>query len=82
VVIRAFGRERFSLKDLPIHHSQHLIREGEDYADFELCIRLTADFKAYLASKGQWIIVLSPMQLVEDIKGIHRAALAAYGNFS
>lgn len=76
--LRAFGRERFSLKDLPIHHSQRLIAEREDYADFELHLRPTADFKAYLASRGQWLVVLSPQTLAEEIMQIHEEAINKY----
>jgi hypothetical protein len=76
--LRAFGRERFSLKDLPIHHSQRLIAERDDYADFELHLRPTADFKAYLASRGQWLIVLSPQSLADDVILIHQEAINRY----
>ena len=67
IKLRAFGRERFSLMDLPIHYSQKLVDVQKDYSDFELCLRPTADFNAYLASKGQWVIVLSPQHLAEEI---------------
>ena len=66
------------MKDLPIHHSQQLIAERVDYADFELHLRPTADFKAYLASRGQWLIVLSPQSLAEDIVQIHEEAINKY----
>lgn len=76
--LRAFGRERFSLMDLPIHHSQRLIVHQKDFADFELFLRPTADFKAYLMSKGQWLIVLSPPELAEEIIACHKESVAKY----
>ena len=76
--LRAFERERFSLKDLPIHHSQRLIAVRDDYADFELHLRPTADFKAYLTSRGQWLVVLSPQSLAEEIVQIHEEAINKY----
>lgn len=47
--LRAFGRERFAMQDLLVHHSQQLIAQGPDYCDFEVYLRPTADFKAFLA---------------------------------
>ena len=79
--LRAFGRERFSLMDLPIHHSQRLIDEQREYSDFEIRLRPTADFKAFLASKGEWLIVLQPTELAQSIRQIHSAAVAVYDNF-
>ena len=76
--LRAFGRERFSLQDLPIHHTQKLIAEGEDYCDFEVTLRPTSDFKAFLLSKAEWLIALSPRALAEEIVASHRAAASKY----
>ena len=76
--LRAFGRERFAMHDLPIHHSQKLISQGPDYFDFEVYLRPTADFRAFLASKGQWLVVLSPHSLSDEIVQIHREALKKY----
>jgi predicted DNA-binding transcriptional regulator YafY len=76
--LRAFGRERFALKDLPIHQSQHVVAETEEYVDFELQLKPTADFKAFLASKGQWLVVISPQSLEDDIVAIHQEAISKY----
>lgn len=76
--LRAFGRERYALQDLPIHHSQQLVNSGSDYTDFEVCLRPTADFKAYLASRGQWLIVMSPKWLAEEVVQIHREGIEKY----
>lgn len=76
--LRAFGRERYALQDLPIHHSQQLIAQGPDYCDFEVYLRPTADFKAFLASKGQWVVVLSPQSVAEEVIDIHQESIKAY----
>lgn len=78
--LRAFGRERYSMCDLPIHHSQMLIDEGDGYIDFEVYLRPTADFKAFIASKGQWLVVLSPLSLADDVMKIHQEALDKYAH--
>lgn len=76
--LRAFGRERFAMRDLPIHHSQQLVAATDEYFDFEVYLKPTSDFKARLASKGQWLVVLSPQQLADDVVQIHREALEKY----
>ena len=76
--LRAFGRERFAMRDLPIHHSQVLVAESPDSFDFEVYLRPTADFKAFLASKGQWLIALSPKSLADDVIRIHEEAIEKY----
>lgn len=76
--LRAFGRERYAMQDLPVHHSQQLVAQGPDYCDFEVYLRPTTDFKAYIASKGQWLVVLSPQSLAQDVMAIHQEALDKY----
>ena len=68
VVIRAYGREAFYLRDLPFHHSQREIASGEDWTDFEYWLRISNDFYTPLLSRGPNIKVLQPQWLVEDIK--------------
>ena len=68
VVIRAFGREVFYLRDLPFHHSQKEIASGDGYSDFEFFLRPTNDFYTPLLSRGPNIKVLEPEWLVEEIK--------------
>ena len=79
VVIRAFGQERFYLKDLPLHHSQREIARGDDYTDFELTLRPTMDFCNCLLSHGCHIKVLSPEWLALEIFEMHAEAARLYG---
>ena len=78
VVIRAYKQERFYMRDLPIHSSQKLIGEGEDYADFELTLRATRDFANHLLSRGGLIKVLSPSWLAEQIQDMLSDAMKRY----
>lgn len=77
VVIRAFGKEQYYMRDLPFHHSQKEISEGEGFADFEMHLRPTLDFFGHLLSRSSQIKVLEPQwleskvrQMLED--SIHR----------
>ena len=79
IVIRAYGQERYYLRDLPIHHSQRLIEEGEDYADFELKLRPTIDLTRHLLGLGSTVQVLIPDWLADEVHDMHLDAAMLYG---
>ena len=80
VVLRAFGMERYYLRDLPLHHTQKEIQtaEEQDFADFELNLRPTTDFKGQLLSRGAWLKVLEPQWLADEIRQWHEDAAGMY----
>jgi predicted DNA-binding transcriptional regulator YafY len=79
IVIRAYGQERYYLQDLPIHHSQRVIEEGEDYADFELNLRPTIDLTRHLLGLGSTVQVLTPDWLADEVHDMHLDAAMLYG---
>jgi hypothetical protein len=76
--LRAYGAERYYLRDLPIHHSQRVINPTDEYTDFEMKLRPTADFKAHLLSRGQWVEILEPQSLADEIIEWHQKAIDRY----
>ena len=78
VLIRAYGYEPYYLRDLPLHHSQREIQSTEEYSDFELRLKITSDFKSKLLSRGEWIEVLEPKALAEEIVEWHQKAIERY----
>lgn len=78
IVLRAYGTEANYVRDLPLHHSQCEIDSTDEYADFELFMRPTSDFKAHLLSRGQWAVVLEPHWLADEIVKWHRDAIEKY----
>lgn len=80
IVLRAYGYEPYYMRDLPLHHSQIELQSTEEYTDFELTLRPTSDFKAHLMSRGEWIEVISPEWLAEDMETWLQAALNRYKN--
>ena len=80
VVLRAFGMERYYLRDLPLHHTQKEIQtaEEQDFADFELNLRPTTDFKGQLMSRGAWLKVLEPQWLTDEMRQWHEEAAKIY----
>lgn len=80
IVLRAYGLEPHYMRDLPVHPSQREITRTDEYTDFELYMRPTSDFKAHLMSRGEWIQVLSPEWLANDIQKWLQAAMNRYKN--
>lgn len=69
VVVRAFGSHKYYLQSLPLHHSQRLLEDYGDAADFELFLAPTYDFAMKLLQVGSMIEVISPATLRKTMKG-------------
>ena len=67
-VIRANEDHKHYLKSLPLHHSQCLIEDCGEYADFELYLAPTFDFVMKLLQFGSLIEVISPATLRSSMK--------------
>ncbi len=78
IVIRAYGYERYYIRDLPIHKTQREIGQGENFADFELFMRTTVDLSGHLLSRGNQIKVLSPQWLADELHDMHMEAAFMY----
>ena len=78
IVIRAYGYEPYYLRDLPLHHSQREICVTKDYSDFELTLKPTTDFKTKLLSRGEWIEIIEPQSLADEIVEWHQKAVNRY----
>lgn len=88
IILRAYAREAFYLRDLPLHHTQKELkprtdeekkRQKEDnYADFEVFMRPTNDLKGHLLSRGAWLKVLQPQWLADEIRKWHEDAVQMY----
>jgi len=78
VKLRAFGTERLSMRDLPIHFSQKEIFTSDEYSDFEVTLRPTLDFSGYIVSRSSLVKVLEPQWLANEIKDTHRDAFKLY----
>ncbi len=69
IVIRAYEDHKHYLKSLPLHHSQRLIEDCDDYADFELFLAPSYDFVMKLLQAGAMVEVVSPSSLRKTMKG-------------
>ena len=78
VVLRAFGKERFYLRDLPMHSSQRVRFECEEYADFHYRLRPTSDFCSHLLSRAAQIKVIEPQWLADKVRDTARGVAELY----
>ena len=69
IVIRAYRDHIPYLQSLPLHHSQRLLEDNGEYADFELSLAPTYDFVMRLLHVGAMIEVISPTSLRKTMKG-------------
>lgn len=63
---------------LPLHHSQHTIKETNDEIVLELKVYLTYDLFMELLSYGENVKVLKPQKLVEIMKDKHKKGFEQY----
>ena len=69
VVLRTFGVSTEYMRSVPLHHSQQEIAtNGDEYSDFEYRLNLTPELTGKLLSKGDWVEVLEPKQLRDEVK--------------
>lgn len=76
--IRAFGREVYYLRDLPLHHSQKEVETADGYSDFELTLRPTPDFFTPLVARGAQIKIMEPQWIADEVRRIHQEAAELY----
>lgn len=69
IVIRVYRDHIPYINSLPLHHSQKLLEDNSEYADFELYLAPTYDFVMRLLHVGAMIEVVSPASLRKTMKG-------------
>ena len=69
VVLRTFGVSTEYMRSVPLHHSQREIAtNGDEYSDFEYLLNITPELTGKLLSKGDWVEVLEPKSLRDEIR--------------
>lgn len=78
VIVRAYINERYYLRDLPLHPSQRLVGEGDGYFDYEVTLRPTEDFIGYLLSRSDFVKIVSPDSLANQLKEMALSIVRRY----
>lgn len=70
--LRAFWPQYVFIEEMPLHHSQRMVKDSGDgeYKEFELFVQPTFDFKQELLRNGRGLIVLSPLWFKEEMMAI------------
>lgn len=66
------------IKTLPLHATQHIIKDTKDELQIELTLCITHDFIMEVLSYGDTVEVLEPQQLIDEIKQIVKRTLQYY----
>lgn len=87
IIIRAYDNHKHYLNSLPIHESQTIIEDTNDYADFSLRIVPTFDFYLKLLSYGGLIEVIQPetvrkgmIKYVEELANLYQLSIKSLPN--
>ncbi len=78
IVLRAYGLEPYYLRDLPIHHTQKVIKKTEEFTDYELRLRPAEDFIEHLLSLSTRVRVIEPVWLAKEMQQRLKDALSRY----
>jgi len=78
IVLRAYPPYVNYIRTLPLHASQKELNSNSEYADFELYIRPTFDFRQELLCQGDEVEVLEPSTLREEMRALIQRMLAKY----
>ena len=80
IILRANRNHKYYMRSLPMHHSQRLIEDCGEYADFELKLAPTYDFVMKLLQAGAMIEVIEPAHLRKTMKGWIKDMYELYKN--
>ncbi len=78
IIVRAFWPQNTYIKEVPLHHSQMVVDETDNWTDFSLFVRPSYDFKQELLWHRDKLTVLSPQWLRDDMTDILQRMLKSY----
>lgn len=68
------------IKSLPFHHSQEILIDNENELRIKLAINITYDFMFELMSYADYVKVISPSNLIDQVRKRYKSALKLYEN--
>lgn len=81
IEIKVMGNQRKYFNTLPLHHSQTLVEENEEYSVFQYKVHITYDFVQELLSHGASVEILKPFafrdKFIEYIYEMKRVYISA-----
>ena len=78
ILVKADKDQSNFLKGLPLHHSQRIVEDTDDYSIFSWRLKPSYDFIQQLLTMNAHIEVLEPISLREKMKGLLEEILKKY----
>lgn len=78
VLLKVSENQSRYIQALPLHHSQTIVQQTEDYTIFRYMIKPTFDFRQELLSHGSQVEVLAPTWFREELAGEVKKMNALY----
>ncbi len=75
---RAFYPQDAYIRDVPLHSSQQIIAQRDDYTDYEIYVRPTYDLKQEFLWHRDKLAILSPESFRQDMIKVLKSTLAGY----
>lgn len=69
ILLRAYDCHKHYLQSLPLHHTQRMVEDFGEFADFDLYLVPSYDFVMQLLHFGPMVEVLKPAGLRDEMKG-------------
>ena len=78
IILQVSNFQTNYLKSLPLHASQKIVSENQNYSIIELFIHATHDFKMEILSLGNEVTVLEPISFKREVRNIIEQSLHNY----
>lgn len=79
VIVRVYGQSQLYLMTKPLHSSQSVAEEEDDYTDFSFEVILNYEFKSKIFSLGVNAEIISPLHLREEFSEVIKKMGERYG---
>ncbi len=66
------------VKSMPLHHTQHILIDSKEEFRIKLHLHIKHDFKMEILSMGQYVKIIKPKWLINDIKSTYNKAIKQY----
>lgn len=79
IILRFHPEQGKYIKTMPLHHTQQILVDNDDELQIKLKLCITFDFIMELLSHGEYVKVIRPQSLVNEVKAAHEKAFRMYG---
>ena len=78
IMVRVYGHQRAYFESLPLHATQRLVSQNEEYSDYIINVRPEYEFQREMLRLGPDAEILSPQWLRDEMAWLNEEALKRY----